>query len=249
MMGTLSAVALEGIGFMAVSFVVLGALQATQGREPEKSSEVGSGRERESDGAGNQATERSTRPRKEAAQKMGDFAATIHMLRTMRKRKLALRVVNLGLIVTSALMIWKTLMVVSGSETPVVVVLSGSMEPGFWRGDILFLWLGSAPFRVGEVVVFKLPDRDVPIVHRIIKVHQKHDGRTDILTKGDNNEDDDRGLYPPGERFLNEKYVIGRAVGYLPGVGYVTLVMNDYPSFKFALLGLLAVFAVTREQQ
>ena len=33
------------------------------------------------------------------------------------------QVVNLGLIVTSALMIWKSLMVVTNSESPVVVVL------------------------------------------------------------------------------------------------------------------------------
>lgn len=239
-MATAAVLALEGAGLIAASVVLLGVLHSTKGPEPEKGSDA-SARAAENAAAG-------VARRREAAPK-SDFAATIHMLRTMRKRKLALRVVNLGLVVTSALMIWKTLMVVSGSETPVVVVLSGSMEPGFWRGDILFLWLGSAPFRVGEVVVFKLPDRDVPIVHRIIKVHQKHDGRTEILTKGDNNEDDDRGLYPPGERFLNEKYVIGRAVGYLPWVGYVTLVMNDYPAFKFVLLGLLGIFAVCREQQ
>lgn len=38
-----------------------------------------------------------------------------------------------GMIVTSALIIWKALMCVTGSESPVVVVLSGSMEPGFKR--------------------------------------------------------------------------------------------------------------------
>ena len=35
------------------------------------------------------------------------------------------------MIVSSALMIWKGLMVVTGSESPIVVVLSGSMEPAF----------------------------------------------------------------------------------------------------------------------
>ena len=109
--------------------------------------------------------------------------------------QLAHQVINLGLIVTSALMIWKSLMVVTHSESPVVVVLSGSMEPAFQRGDILFLWLGSAPFRVGEIVVFKIEGRDIPIVHRVIKVHEKYDGTTDVLTKGDNNDVDDRGLY------------------------------------------------------
>jgi hypothetical protein len=36
-------------------------------------------------------------------------------------------------IVTSALIIWKGLMCFTGSESPVVVVLTGSKEPGFRR--------------------------------------------------------------------------------------------------------------------
>jgi signal peptidase I len=65
----------------------------------------------------------------------------------------------------------------------VVVVLSGSMEPGFQRGDILFLNMGSAPIRTGEVVVFNVDGRDIPIVHRVLKVHDRDDGHQDILTK------------------------------------------------------------------
>ena len=45
----------------------------------------------------------------------------------------------------------------TGSESPIVVVLSGSMEPAFYRGDLLFLHLpAGAPVRVGEITVFKL---------------------------------------------------------------------------------------------
>jgi len=51
-------------------------------------------------------------------------------------------------------------------------------------------------------------------VHRVIKVHEKYDGSTDVLTKGDNNDVDDRGLYAPDQRWLNKKHIIGRAVGY-----------------------------------
>lgn len=66
----------------------------------------------------------------------------------------------------------------------VVVVLSGSMEPAFYRGDILFLNKGSAPLRTGEIVVFNIEGRDIPIVHRIIKFHERRPGgRIDILTK------------------------------------------------------------------
>ena len=69
--------------------------------------------------------------------------------------QLAHQVLNLAMIVCSALMIWKGLMVVTESESPVVVVLSGSMEPAFYRGDILFLHMGFTPFRAGDIVVFK----------------------------------------------------------------------------------------------
>ena len=58
------------------------------------------------------------------------------------------------------------------------------MEPGFYRGDILFLNMGHQPIRVGEVVVFNIDDRDIPIVHRVIKVHEKQPGgEVDVLTK------------------------------------------------------------------
>lgn len=65
------------------------------------------------------------------------------------------------------------LMVITESESPVVVVLSGSMEPAFHRGDILFLHMGFTPFRAGDIVVFKVADREIPIVHRVIKVERE----------------------------------------------------------------------------
>ncbi|GMF37399.1 unnamed protein product [Phytophthora lilii] len=55
------------------------------------------------------------------------------------KRQLAHQGLNLAMVVLTALMIWKGLMVFTQSESPVVVVLSGSMEPAFQRGDILYL--------------------------------------------------------------------------------------------------------------
>ncbi len=66
-----------------------------------------------------------------------------------------------------------------------VVVLSGSMEPGFYRGDILFLHMPQRPVETGDVVVFNTDGREIPIVHRVIKVHQRAANSThlDILTK------------------------------------------------------------------
>jgi hypothetical protein len=47
------------------------------------------------------------------------------------------------------------------------------MEPAFQRGDLLFLSLDNSPFEAGEIVVFKLDGREIPIVHRTVKVHQQ----------------------------------------------------------------------------
>lgn len=53
-------------------------------------------------------------------------------------------------------------------------IYSGSMEPAFFRGDLLFLTnYREEPIRVGEIVVFKIEGRDIPIVHRVLKVHEK----------------------------------------------------------------------------
>ena len=54
-------------------------------------------------------------------------------VRRMNIRQLLYQGLNFAMIVSSALMIWKGLMVVTGSESPIVVVLSGSMEPAFFR--------------------------------------------------------------------------------------------------------------------
>jgi len=203
------------------------------------------------------------------------------------KRQLTFQLLNLAMIVFSALMIWKGLMFMTKSESPVVVVLSGSMEPAFQRGDILFLNNSVEKVFVGDVVVFKIKDRDIPIVHRILKVHEKEDGRVELLTKGDNNRVDDRwvimmmsdvcahltwsnininmhvptiisfllpsiifcrGLYAPGQLWLEREDILGKAVGTLRYVGMVTIALNDYPVLKYVLVGMMGLFVLTSKE-
>lgn len=166
-------------------------------------------------------------------------------LNRMSKRQLIFQVLNFGLIIASALTIWKGLMLATGSESPIVVVLSGSMEPAFHRGDLLFLTNHAEdPVRVGDIVVFKVKGRDIPIVHRVIKLHEKEDGAYKILTKGDNNSVDDRGLYAQDQVWLERSDIVGRARGFVPYVGMITILMNDYPKLKYVVLGLLGIFVL-----
>uniref|UniRef100_A0A914V4I9 Signal peptidase complex catalytic subunit SEC11 n=1 Tax=Plectus sambesii TaxID=2011161 RepID=A0A914V4I9_9BILA len=104
------------------------------------------------------------------------------------------------------------------------------------------------PIRTGDITVFKIEGRDIPIVHRVIKVHELQNGTSKFLTKGDNNQVDDRGLYAPGQLWLARKDVVGRAKGFVPYVGMVTILMNDYPKFKYAVLAGLGFFVLLHRE-
>lgn len=109
---------------------------------------------------------------------------------------------------------------------------SESMEPAFARGDILFLYHPptSQPIEIGEITVYKLPDTQIPIVHRVIDHHISLDGGDEaykterILTKGDNNPGDDIVLYK-GPKWLRRDQIVGKVIGYIPYAGYITILM------------------------
>lgn len=133
-------------------------------------------------------------------------------------------------------MIWNVLKLTLWTESPVVVVLSGSMEPSMYRGDILFLHKNT-PIQNGDIIVYSLEGENIPIVHRVTIVQKDEKGELRYLTKGDNNPVDDRGLYTRGMYYLNDKQVIGKVAGIIPHAGYLTIVLNDYPMIKFLVLG------------
>ena len=51
-------------------------------------------------------------------------------------------------------------------------VRSGSMEPAFQRGDILILDNQPTRISAGEIVVYNVDGRSVPIVHRVLETHE-----------------------------------------------------------------------------
>ncbi|KAL3511880.1 hypothetical protein ACH5RR_024597 [Cinchona calisaya] len=177
---------------------------------------------------------------------MGWVGEAVESIKSFKIRKALNEAITLGVIISTALIVWKALVCITGSESPVVVVLSGSMEPGFKRGDILFLHMSKDPIRSGEIVVFNIDGRPVPIVHRVIKVHERKDtGDVNVLTKGDANPMDDRGLYAPGQRWLEQHHIMGRAVGFLPYVGWMTIIMTEKPIVKYVLIGALGLLVIT----
>ena len=164
----------------------------------------------------------------------------------MKFRQLLTQFIVLGTVVSSALMMWKGLMILTNSDSPIVVVLTGSMEPSFFRGDILFInWDYTYPIP-GDIVVYKVPSQPIPIVHRVIAIQPTDDnGNYIALTKGDNNPVNDRGLYEKGDLWLSKKEILGRIRLFCPYVGIATILLNDYPKMKWAILIIMGIFVLT----
>ena len=69
-----------------------------------------------------------------------------------------------------------------------------------------------------------------------------------MLTKGDNNNADDRGLYAPGQLWINSKHIVGRARAFIPQIGILTIIMNDVPWVKYALIGVLGLMVLFNKE-
>ncbi|KAJ5684080.1 uncharacterized protein N7477_000425 [Penicillium maclennaniae] len=171
---------------------------------------------------------------------------------------------NFALVLSTAFMLWKGLSVASASSSPIVVVLSGSMEPAFQRGDLLFLWNRSPRTEVGEIVVYNVRGKDIPIVHRVVRTYPEVEGKAKkvkeitvnstpnshmLLTKGDNNLADDTELYARGQDHLSrEEDIVGSVRGYIPMVGYVTIMLSEHPWLKTVLLGIMGLMVMLQRE-
>ncbi|KAL0230213.1 hypothetical protein PCE1_003775 [Barthelona sp. PCE] len=159
--------------------------------------------------------------------------------------------VNVALIGIGAWMLWNLMIVVTGSLTPGVVVLSGSMEPSFERGDILFLW-NNKDYVQDDIVVYELPLQKIPIVHRILQTTQVENSTRHIVTKGDANPIDDRGLYFEGgisDFHLTPKNILGQVKAFIPFGGRITIIMADYPMLKYLLFLVMGAMAFVNKDR
>ena len=101
-----------------------------------------------------------------------------------------------------------------GTDTPVVAVFSDSMVPTFFKGDMIVVY-GTRDVNVGNIIVFDVPDRKYPIIHRINSINDSI-----ITTKGDHNQ------YQDPWRTTKDK-IHGRAVLKIPLLGWVKILFVE----------------------
>ena len=114
------------------------------------------------------------------------------------------------------------------------VVVSGSMEPSFYRGDIVATvntnTYGIQEFNpetdvnVGDVVVYNATWYKEPVIHRVINVEMIN-GSKYFTIKGDNNNQADPYLVQP-HQIRSKVMTVGGNLVIIPKIGYVTLLFR-----------------------
>ena len=115
----------------------------------------------------------------------------------------------------------------------VYAVLSGSMEPEYPVGSLIFVKAADPEaIREGDVITFRLSET-LTATHRVIGVERGEDGALNFQTKGDANAAADA-------RPVHEKNVVGRPVFKIPYLGYFASMVQN-PPIRFALLTVAAL--------
>lgn len=110
------------------------------------------------------------------------------------------------------------------------VVVSGSMEPVFYRGDIVIVqksdFLGIQEFnpldaKKGDIIIYNANWFPEPVIHRIIDIKKDENGLY-YITKGDNNPVPDPEKVRPSQ--VTARVIkIDNHLLIIPKIGYITL--------------------------
>ncbi|ASJ17456.1 S26 family signal peptidase [Thermococcus chitonophagus] len=141
-------------------------------------------------------------------------------------------VISTALIILVALGLYSGLRLVLHTNMPLVVVVSGSMEPVFYRGDVVVLE-GVKPedVKIGDVVVYKSPLAKYPIIHRVREIKEiVVNGREELcfVTWGDNNPIPD--LYPTPAGVLDcvpQQAIEAKALLVIPKIGWISIKLRE----------------------
>lgn len=107
------------------------------------------------------------------------------------------------------------------------VVLSGSMEPEYKTGSLIYAReVEPQDVEIGDVITFQLADSETSVTHRVVDI-QGEGEELQFITKGDNNDDIDPSPVP-ADRLMGEvKFCI-------PGFGYFANYIQNPPGLYFA---------------
>ena len=103
------------------------------------------------------------------------------------------------------------------------VVVSGSMEPVMYRGDIVVIDQNPNSVQVGDIVVYKATWFPEPVIHRVKEIYRTSNGSTYLITKGDNNAVSDPYPVQYPDQVVSKVVSINGQPLIIPKIGYITL--------------------------
>ncbi len=111
----------------------------------------------------------------------------------------------------------------------VYTVLSGSMEPAYHVGSVIYVKkVPAEDIKIGDPITFVLDESLVVATHRVIEIETDEDGMIRFRTKGDANET------PDGSPVLAQN-LLGRPVFTVPYLGYFVSFIQHPPGSYIAL--------------
>jgi signal peptidase len=105
------------------------------------------------------------------------------------------------------------------------VVVSESMEPVMYKGDLVIVDTNPSTVQVGDIAIYSGTwPHGVPkdIIHRIVKIGQLSNGTTVMEFKGDNNPAHDPYLVYPNQIVAKVVTINGHPL-VIPKIGYISI--------------------------
>lgn len=113
------------------------------------------------------------------------------------------------------------------------VIVSESMEPTIMTNDLIFITNTSKEdLEIGDIISFKTGD--YINTHRIVRIEEKN-GEEVYITKGDNNNREDRG-------YVEFQDIEGKYLFRLPGFGKITEILKSKTTLIILLVFLVIIF-------
>ena len=147
-------------------------------------------------------------------------------------KKIIIAAVMICIAFFGSFLVYFGLQVALNTEAPIVIVVSGSMEPSIREGDLLFVMgtnpedikNGTAEDKNGDVIVFDARGLwagapEEPIVHRVVDKYLVGDTWY-FRTKGDAN-------WLPDQALVPESRIIGVVIGGIPYIGWVKIFLTE----------------------
>lgn len=168
----------------------------------------------------------------------GPISETVHVLRTNPVARVVVVIVILFAVTLGSVGV---LRIALRTDSPLMVVSSGSMIPTLNVGDIIVV-RGTDPntITVGTIIIFHSPyDYPTAIVHRVIAIDDQG-GQEFFETKGDNNAVADGWRVPASN-------LIGVYVMKIPYVGLLSLELRG--PLGWILIALLVMLIIVMEYE